>query len=195
MAEKKSSRRTRNWCTIVYPDSAPENWIETLGDLHIPCLISPLHDKDIEPNEKNEPKKPHYHVLFAFEGPKTEEQIQVFSDALSGVAVKPVSSLRAYARYLTHADSPHKAQYKPEDVIALGGLDYFSIISSVADKYAAIGDMIDYCTKNQIYSYAQLLLYCKDERQDWFRVLCDNGTYVLKEFLKSSHWTDKTDID
>ena len=28
------------------------------------------------------------------------------------------------------------------------------------------------------------------ERSDWFRVLCDNGSYVIDMYLKSKHWTD-----
>ena len=187
MSEKQN--RTRNWSTIVYPESATENWIMLLEEMKLPCFISPLHDKDINPT--GEPKKAHYHVIFAFEGPKTKEQIQTIVTAIGGVGCEKVSSLRAYARYLIHLDNPTKAQYKAEDVLALGGLDYYAQICSVADKYASIADMIDFCETNQIRSYAQLLKYCKDERQDWFRVLCDNGTYVLKEFLKSADWTDR----
>ena len=31
----------------VYPDSAPEDWLEILRDLKIPFCVSPLHYKDI----------------------------------------------------------------------------------------------------------------------------------------------------
>jgi hypothetical protein len=61
----------------------------------------------------------------------------------------------------------------------------------VIDKYKAIGEMIDFCKDNSIYSFADLLIYCKEERFDWFRVLCDNGSYVVDKFLKSRLWTDK----
>lgn len=42
--------RTRNFGTVVYPESAPENWQTILSELCIPCFISPLHDKDINPD-------------------------------------------------------------------------------------------------------------------------------------------------
>jgi len=61
--------RTRNFATVVYPESAPENWFSLLGELKVPCFVSPLHDKDLNPN--GEVKKSHYHVLFAFDGVKT----------------------------------------------------------------------------------------------------------------------------
>lgn len=59
--EAKRSGRTRNFATVVYPESAPEDWINKLEELHVAVLVSPLHDKDINPS--GEPKKPHYHVL------------------------------------------------------------------------------------------------------------------------------------
>ena len=43
----------------------------------------------------------------------------------------------------------------------------------------AICEMIDYCEQENIYSYSELLKYCRAERFDWFRVLCDNGTVVM----------------
>jgi hypothetical protein len=27
-----------------------------------------------------------------------------------------------------------------------------------------------------------------EERPDWFKVLCESGTYVIKEYLKSTSW-------
>ena len=59
--EKRKGTRSRGWACIVYPESAPENWTETLNEAHIETLISPLHDKDV--TAEGSPKKPHYHVL------------------------------------------------------------------------------------------------------------------------------------
>ena len=71
---------------------------------------------------------------------------------------------------------------------ALSGADYNTMISLASDKYSAIGEMIDFCIQNCIESYAQLLLYAKDNCKDWFRVLCDNGTVTMVQFLKSRYW-------
>ena len=43
-------------------------------------------------------------------------------------------------------------------------------------------------------SYAHLLSWCRVNRFDWFRVLCDSGTVVMREFLKSKMWTDRNAI-
>lgn len=203
MAEKKASNkkessgagRTRNYTAIVYPDSVntPDNWIEVLSDTHIPVMISPLHDKDLNPD--GQPKKPHYHVMLCFEGPKTPEQARAVLDQI-GAVIPPehffkVQSLRGMARYFCHMDNPEKAQYNTESVRTLGGADYVGAIGLVTDKYKAIGEMIDFCVESGVTSYSTLLIYCRQERYDWFRVLCDNGTIVMKEFLKSLDWTMK----
>lgn len=191
--EKKASGRgrTRNFATVVYPESAPDGWQEILSQQFVPAFISPLHGKDVNPT--GEPKKPHYHVVLMFDGVKTREQAQDIISKINGVGCEVVQSIRGYARYLCHLDNPEKAQYKQEDVRSLCGADYPGTIGLVTDKYKAIGEMIDFCEDNGIYSYSELLKYCRMERFDWFRVLCDNGTVVMKEYLKSKSWTERAD--
>lgn len=77
---EKSLRRVA--LTFVYwvKDEADYNLLATfLGSLKVPCLVSPLHDHDI--NETNcddgtvEMKPPHYHVIIDMQGnPKTINQ-------------------------------------------------------------------------------------------------------------------------
>lgn len=186
-----SNKRVRTWATVVYPESAAENWMELLGEKCVPVMISPLHDKDINPT--GEPKKEHYHVLFNFDGKKSYEQMLEYRELIGGVGLEAVGSTRGYARYLCHLDNPDKQQYDISKVKCYGGADYMSLIGLAIDKYSAIKDMIEYCDENHVYSFAVLLRYCSLERMDWFRVLCDCGTLVIKEYLKSKSWEkDKT---
>ena len=55
----KQNVKKRNWAFVVYPESAPEDWIEQLQKTGLQCAVSPLHDKDTDPT--GEPKKAHYH--------------------------------------------------------------------------------------------------------------------------------------
>ena len=118
-------KRTRNWATVVYPESAGENWVDKLKALIVPALISPLHDKDT--NADGTAKKNHYHVMVLFDGVKTQEQARDVFDEIAGVGAEPIKSVRAYARYLCHMDNPEKAQYDVSDVQTLGGVDYQSL--------------------------------------------------------------------
>lgn len=191
MAEKKANKavsRTRNYATIVYPESAPENWCDILSGFHIPAFISPLHDQDRNPD--GESKKHHYHVLLSWEGPKTLDQAKEVTAKFGGVGCEAVNSLRGYARYLCHLDNPEKYQYNPEDVMTICGADYHTAIGLPTDKYKIVREMILWCKENQVDSYAELLEYSSECRPDWFRALCDSCTVVMKEYLKSVTWTE-----
>lgn len=179
-------KRTRNYGTVVYPESAPEKWIEVLQGQLVPAFVSPLHDSDL--NEDGTIKKSHYHVIIMFEGVKTREQAQEVFSLIGGVGTEPIKCIRAYARYLCHLDNPEKAQYEIEDVKEFCGADYHTMISLATDKYSSIGEMIEFCEKNNVISFAELLLYAKNNRMEWFRVLCDNATLVIVQFLKSRYW-------
>jgi len=197
MSDKKQTsgiKKTRNYATVVYPESAPENWLDILREMKFNALVSPLHDKDVNPDD-GEVKKAHYHVLFLFDGPRTADLARATAEQIGGVGIEAVNSVRGYARYLCHLDNPEKYQYCPDDVLVVGSEDYFSLISLPTDKYRIITEIITWCDENGVYYYSDLLRYCMSERPDWFRTLCDNGTYVIKEFLKSENFKRKRECE
>lgn len=185
-ADAKRVGRTRNFATIVYPESAPENWQNLIAESKLQAFISPLHDSDINPDGTH--KKPHYHVIICFDTVKTLDQAKVFTQKIGGIGIEKVSTLRGYARYLCHLDNPEKAQYSLNLVKCFGGADYQEVIALPSDKYKILGEMIDYCTDNHVISYAELVRYARANRQDWFRCLADSGTFMMKEYLKSVFW-------
>ena len=107
---------------MFYEDQCPE-WREELDELGMPTLVSPSHDADewTERDEKKNPKhkagtlkEPHRHLLAMYDNPVSYDQVVKDFAFLKSKNVKYVKSLPAMARYLTHMDSPDKAQYDPE---------------------------------------------------------------------------------
>ncbi|SFO36061.1 Plasmid replication protein [Pseudobutyrivibrio sp. UC1225] len=190
MSRRTSSgdSRTRNYACVVYPESAPENWKTIISESKVPVFISPLHDKDINPT--GEPKKAHYHVMAMYDGVKTKEQAEEFFKSFGGVGCEQVSSVRAYARYLCHLDNPEKAQYSIEDVNCFGGSDYITIIGTMADRKKCLREMQIYIKTNDINCYADLADYALEFRTDWYDCLTNNGTYFIKEYIKSRTWKE-----
>lgn len=186
---KSTESRTRNFATVVYPESAPTEWISVLDDTRIPALISPLHDRDINQTAENTPKKPHYHVILMFSSVKTKAQAKAVFDKIGGVGCEAVQSIRGYARYLCHLDNPEKAQYSQADVRCLNGADYYGNIELATDKYKAVKEIMMFCKENGIISFSDVLEYAMEERMDWFRVLCDSSAMIVKEYLVSLRWT------
>lgn len=183
---KTPEKRFRNFATVVYPESCPENWLDILNDFKVPCFVSPLHDSDLNP--VGEPKKPHYHVMILFDGVKTMEQAREVTSAIGGVGLEVVKSIRGYARYLCHLDNPEKARYLIDDVKSLFGSDYNDVIQCPSDKYQIISDIMFFIEKENVTSFAQLMIYARNYQPTWFRSLCDNSAYIVKEYIKSFAW-------
>lgn len=188
--ESYGKGRKRVFATIVYPESAPSDWLQILEDTHIPSFVSPLHDMDF--NGDGEMKKPHYHVMVFYDSVKTREQVSndIF-DKIGGVGFEHISTNRGYARYLCHLDNPEKAQYKTEDVKCFCGADYLGEISLPSDKYIIIDEIIAYCKKNDITQYCDIVDYAREFNYNWYRALCDNCSFMVREYLKSKWWKEK----
>lgn len=84
-ADAKRAGRTRNFATVVYPESAPADWMDKLPEQLVEALVSPLHDKDVwnaddeaenASHRQGEPKKAHWHIVLSFTNPTTYETVK-----------------------------------------------------------------------------------------------------------------------
>ena len=112
--------KKRNWAFVLYPESAPADWREQLQKTGLQCAISPLHDKDMNPD--NTPKKPHYHVILTYSGPTSYNVVKALTDGFNQPIPQALEQVRGYYRYLTHKDNPEKAQYD-ENILNLARKD------------------------------------------------------------------------
>lgn len=188
---KKKDDRVRNWTFILYPESAPKNWLELLKDLHIPFCVSPLHDKDINPDGTK--KKEHYHILFKFQDKKSYNQILSLTRSLNCPNPQKCQNLVGMVRYFAHMDNPEKYQYDPMDVKGYCGFDVSSYLLTDAEKaeerYKYIKEMMKFIDDNEIVELKDLLDYAMDKRfDDWFKLLCDNSAYIIGQYIKSNRY-------
>lgn len=187
MATQKKDDRTRNWTFIVYPESAPENWIEILNGEQVPFAVSPLHDKDV--NADGEVKKPHWHVMLMFSGKKSFTQIKEITDKLNSPVPQKVNSTKAMARYFVHLDNPEKYQYRKEDIRVYGGAEIKQHLTSASEqkneRYDGIREMCKFVDEHGIIEFSDLMAYAMDNKAEWFELLCDNSAYVMGAYIKS----------
>lgn len=188
MPAKKKNNRTRVFACVVYPESAPKDFLNIIRDAHVQGFAI-YHDRDVD-NSTGEIKKPHYHVMIMYEGVKTLDQWHEFRDSFGGVGDEFIQSTRGYARYLCHLDNPEKTKYSPLEVLEFGGACYETSISSGADRYNAIRDMTAFIRQNHIMTYAQLLDYAAENEPSWFTSLCDNSTFVISAYIKSLRYDE-----
>ena len=187
-----SQLRTRNWMTIVYPESAPDDWQHILSEECVPAIISPLHDKDIDPT--GEPKKAHYHVLLMFAGVKSAIQVTDICKKFGGIQPRSVSNAQSMARYFIHMDNPDKYQYSPDEITNISGADWRNLVKTSKDRYDTLDKIVQFCIEKKIYSYSELVMHARSYDRTWFEVCCDN-TVFLRGFLQSADWTTHKDDD
>ena len=189
--EKRRGLRCRFWACVVYPESAPDDWVERLNAAHLQTFISPLHDKDV--TATGELKKPHWHVMAMFEQPVPPSTAADYF-ALAGVTAPPeqVKSGKGYARYLVHLDDHDKARYAVGEVRCLAGADWYALAleDDVEDLLSVIEDWID---ENRCWSYRALCAFARHERPEWLRVV-RHQTIHLTAYQRSGLWEQEREL-
>ena len=155
-------QRSNKWTFLIYEESAPENYLDVLEDIHVPFVLSPWHDKDVN-KETGEVKKSHKHGAFYFSSLKSYSQIsELIKDKLNGPAhVEPVMSPKGMYDYFVHADNPDKTPYDINDIESGCGfeLDKFLVQQNSDDFTTKVIDTIE---ENDITEFGELVWYARD---------------------------------
>lgn len=173
----------RLWGCIVYPESAPEDWIQMIKDTHVPCYISPLHTET----------KHHHHCMFVFSGAITRKNFLEITKEFNGVGSEKILSKKSYAEYLIHKNEvDKKILYPKEEVLSLNGIKpYIEFIEEDSEsKSEIVSEMIQYISDNHIYSFAALVDFARKNKPSWFRVLVNWNSSLLFNYLKSKAYCD-----
>lgn len=181
----KKEIRSKSFATLIYPESAPQNWRELLSSSHISAICSPLHDKDFL--EDGSPKKAHFHVLLLYPSQKSTQQAKNDIESFGGVGCEKVKNATGYARYLIHADNPEKAQYLPSEVQCFNGANFEKYLVAQVDRLAVMREMVAFVRENGLVCFADLVDYAEKEKPEWFKVLADSRTFLL-DYMKSYAW-------
>lgn len=176
---------TQNWAFIVYPESMPINWLDILESYYIPFAVSPLHDKDTNPD--GTPKKPHYHILLTSESKKSFSQLFEISSQLNGSYLINVGNVRGYYRYLIHLDNPEKYQYNENDIKTYCGFNPDNYIRPTsAVRFTLLKQMVDYIEEHNILYFSEFVKLCsKNNFTDWLKLIFDNSTVFISKYIDS----------
>ena len=143
------------WGSVGYPESLPSDWLEQLRETGLQIAISPLHNKDKNPD--GEIKKEHYHIIFNYDGPTTYNNVKKLCDKLNMTNPIKLESLRGMYRYHIHLDNPEKHQYDDRDRILLNGFDVSSVnelTKTEIDK--KLREIYQFINDNDITEYCDL---------------------------------------
>ncbi len=149
-------RKSRHWAFVMYPESMPENWQEIIQESGLAVAISPLHDKDVNPD--GEEKKEHYHVIASYDGPTTYNNALEFTKKLNATIPIDLQSVRGMYRYHLHLDNPEKYQYDDRDRQFFNGFDISSVNElTKTEVNKCKKEILIFIEDNDIIEYSDLL--------------------------------------
>jgi len=183
---KERAQRFLNWNFILYPESAPENWIDLINETRIEWVCSPLHDKDLNPT--GEQKKEHYHITLLYPSIKTFEQVsELVQKQLNQPIPIQCQSVKGSIRYMVHKDNPEKFQYNWHDIKCYGGADLQSLcMPTASERIKLLKEILNFCTDNNITEYSDLVNVClQTDNNEWISVVCTFHTLPITAHIKS----------
>lgn len=197
---KQDELKGRHFAFVVYPSEkwirenvpdctydgssgwgeAPDDWIEQLQNTGLPFVISPLHDKDINPDGTM--KKPHWHVIVSWSNTTTYRNARVLAQTiLHSPLPQLLKAVEGMYRYLTHADNPEKYQYTDELPHSYNGwerpLDSAAVTAILADIRKRV--YLDNCLE-----YGEIVSVCAQLGNDYFDVVSSH-TYFFDKLCSS----------
>lgn len=173
-------KKAKYFTIVVYPESAPEGWLDSLCEGGIPFAVSPLHDKDINPDGTQ--KKEHYHVLFNYGNTTTMKAFAEYVMPRTHCPLPQVcASARGMYKYFTHADNPEKYQYESSEIQVFCGFEIPLDSKEVRDVMQAIEY---YAIENGITEYAEMSIVCARVSAEWYDVY-SNHTMHFGKFMSS----------
>lgn len=171
----------RYFAFLVYPESAPDDWVEQLRKTHADYAISPLHTPD------DEDSKPHYHVIYKHSNTCTLEVAQrcIPEGIPANNHVELLHQPRNYQRYLIHLDDPEKQQFSPKEITVLNG---FPLDLSRDFSHAELIQFRERCLviirENSIIEYSDLINYLMDSDSDLLDYAA-NHTIFFNTYISS----------
>lgn len=153
-AKAPKEGKARVFTFLLYPDSAPENFVELLTDKQdYAVAISPLHDKDLVENPESVPqeyleayngfKKPHYHGIIVSNNSTTPSAVRkrlqrTFGKNEAVGMIQICHNVKGAYEYLTHesvdAKRKKKHVYSSADIKLINGFDVTRYVTVSADE-------------------------------------------------------------
>lgn len=175
------SDKSRNWWFILYPESAPLDWLDILRARLIPFAVSPLHDRDI--TKDGSLKKPHYHIMLRFNGPTTYNHVLELTRSLGQpIPTRYDSPIAAY-NYLSHENDQDKFHYSQTEIQLYNG---FSVPNDQGETMDEITyKVLSYIIDNDICEFSYLVEMLLSEQLFQYVKCVRKNSYFYVSFLKS----------
>lgn len=181
----KKYQKGRHWAFVMYPESMPEDWKDIIINSGLQCAISPLHNKDNNPD--GEIKKEHYHVIVSYDnGTTTKNNVEEFCKLLNATIPIKLESVRGMYRYHLHLDNPEKYQYDDRDRLLLNGFDANAVNELTRTEVnKLIREILTFVIDNDILEYSDLLKTLLESDELIMLDVASHNTLLFDSFIRS----------
>ena len=177
-------KRSNKWAFLIYQESTPENYLDILEEMHIPFVLSPWHDKDVN-KATGEFKKAHKHGVLFFESLKSYTQVsELLTEKLHTPShVEVVMSPKGMYDYFIHAENPDKTLYNMDEIESGCGfeLEQFLITNNNEQFLSTVIDIIE---EHNFTEFNNLVRYARVENPSLLNLIIDK-TYFFAKYLDS----------
>ncbi|KAA8713671.1 Replication protein RepB [Lactococcus garvieae subsp. garvieae] len=180
-------KRSNKWAFLLYKESASPDYLEILEELHIPYILSPWHDMDVN-KQTGEFKKPHRHGALFFDSLKSYNQVsELLTEKLNTPAhVEAVMSPKGMYDYFTHAENPDKTLYNVNDIESGCGFEIENFLME-QDLENFMSEVIDIIEENHFVEFEDLVRFARKENALLLNLII-NKTYFFAKYLDSRRY-------
>jgi plasmid replication protein len=177
-------KRSNKWAFLIYQESTPENYLDILEEMHIPFVLSPWHDKDVN-KATGEFKKAHKHGVLFFESLKSYTQVsELLTEKLHTPShVEVVMSPKGMYDYFIHAENPDKTLYNMDEIESGCGfeLEQFLITNNNEEYLSTVIDIIE---ERNFTEFNNLVRYARVENPSLLNLIIGK-TFFFAKYLDS----------
>lgn len=186
----KKEKRSNKWAFLIYQESTPEDYLERLEELHIPFILSPWHDRDIN-STTGEFKKSHKHGALFFESLKSYSQVsELVSEKLNAPSyVEVVMSPKGMFDYFTHAENPNKTKYNINEIESGCGFNLEQFLTE--NSPGLLGQLYQVMRDSEVQEFANFTDLIAEHYPHFLQFVFDKS-YFFKVYLDSKRFNFQT---
>lgn len=181
-------KRSNKWAFLIYEESTPSNYQDILEQMHIPYILSPWHNQDID-QSTGLIKKSHKHGALFFDSLKSYSQVsELLQQHLNTPShIEIIMSPKGMFDYFIHASNSDKTPYDINDIESGCGFDLnqFLLDQGQSEVFNNIIDMIE---DQDFIEFQDLVMYARQHHPSYLNLIIQR-TYFFAKYLDSRRHT------
>nr|AZL87916.1 RepB [Staphylococcus epidermidis] len=176
-------KRSNKWAFLIYEESTPSNYQDILEQMHIPYILSPWHNQDID-QSTGLIKKSHKHGALFFDSLKSYSQVsELLQQHLNTPRhIEIIMSPKGMFDYFIHASNSDKTLYDINDIESGCGFDLnqFLLDQGQSEVFNNIIDMIE---NHNFIEFQDLVMYARQHHPSYLNLIIQR-TYFFCEIFR-----------